>query len=167
MLVASKYEEIYAPEVRDFVYITDKAYTKEEILKMESSILTALDFNISTPSAYRFIERFTRIAQADSPLFNLTRYLIELPLIEYRMLKYSPSNQASSALYLANKIMQKEHSWSEELKARTGYSESDLRPCAKDLCILLQGIEKCQLQAVRKKFSLPKFNEVAKIRIEH
>jgi cyclin B len=35
MLIASKYEEIYAPEVRDFVYITDKAYTKEEILKKE------------------------------------------------------------------------------------------------------------------------------------
>ena len=32
MLIASKYEEIYAPEVRDFVYITDKAYLKEEIL---------------------------------------------------------------------------------------------------------------------------------------
>lgn len=29
MLIASKYEEIYAPEIRDFVYITDKAYTKE------------------------------------------------------------------------------------------------------------------------------------------
>ena len=29
MLIASKYEEIYAPEVRDFVYITDNAYTKE------------------------------------------------------------------------------------------------------------------------------------------
>jgi len=26
MLIASKYEEIYAPEVRDFEYITDKAY---------------------------------------------------------------------------------------------------------------------------------------------
>ena len=28
MLIASKYEEIYAPEIRDFVYITDNAYTK-------------------------------------------------------------------------------------------------------------------------------------------
>ena len=36
MLIAAKYEEIYAPEVKDFVYITDKAYNKEEILKMES-----------------------------------------------------------------------------------------------------------------------------------
>lgn len=35
MLIASKYEEIYAPEVKDFVYITDNAYTKDEILQME------------------------------------------------------------------------------------------------------------------------------------
>lgn len=42
MLIASKYEEIYAPEVRDFVYITDKAYTKEEILNMETEILCKL-----------------------------------------------------------------------------------------------------------------------------
>lgn len=29
MLIASKYEDIYAPEISDFVYITDKAYTRE------------------------------------------------------------------------------------------------------------------------------------------
>jgi cyclin B len=101
MLIASKYEEIYAPEVRDFVYITDKAYTKEEILKMEFSILTTLDFNVTSPSSYRFLERFSKIIYADTPLFNLARYLIELPLIEYRMLKYNPSNLAASALFLA------------------------------------------------------------------
>lgn len=32
MLIASKYEEIYAPEVRDFVFITDNAYSRSEIL---------------------------------------------------------------------------------------------------------------------------------------
>jgi len=107
MLISSKYEEIYAPEVRDFVYITDKAYSKEEILTMEQSILATLDFNVTTPSPYRFLERFSKIANADVPLFNLARYLIELPLIEYRMLKYCPSNLAASALFLATKIMQR------------------------------------------------------------
>jgi hypothetical protein len=28
MLIASKYEEIWAPEVNDFVFISDKAYTR-------------------------------------------------------------------------------------------------------------------------------------------
>jgi hypothetical protein len=105
MLIASKYEEIYAPEVKDFVYITDKAYNKEEILKMESMILTTLDFNITTPSAYRFLERFHKFGPLDLKQINLSRYLIELPLIEYRMLKYSPAMVAASALYLTNKIL--------------------------------------------------------------
>lgn len=105
MLIASKYEEIYAPEVRDFVYITDKAYQKDEILKMEYSMLTELDFNVCTPSAYRFLERFSKISNQNSKQFNMARYLIELPLIEYRMLKYNPSLLAASAVFLAHKII--------------------------------------------------------------
>lgn len=65
MLIASKYEEIYAPEVRDFVFITDNAYTREEILTMEMSILTTLQFNITSPSAFRFLERFRQVAKLD------------------------------------------------------------------------------------------------------
>ena len=101
MLIASKYEEIYAPEVRDFVYITDKAYTKEEILKMEFAMLTSLEFNITAPSSYRFLERYAKMANADAALFNFARYLIELTLIEYGMLRYLPSNLACSAIFLA------------------------------------------------------------------
>jgi len=39
MLIASKYEEIWAPEVRDFVYISDKAYSREDILGCEKTML--------------------------------------------------------------------------------------------------------------------------------
>lgn len=42
MLIASKYEEIYPPEVKDFVYVTDKAYSKADILEMEGKILGQL-----------------------------------------------------------------------------------------------------------------------------
>eukprot|EP00349_Pseudokeronopsis_sp_Brazil_P011844 CAMPEP_0202979110 /NCGR_PEP_ID=MMETSP1396-20130829/85350_1 /ASSEMBLY_ACC=CAM_ASM_000872 /TAXON_ID= /ORGANISM="Pseudokeronopsis sp., Strain Brazil" /LENGTH=163 /DNA_ID=CAMNT_0049718387 /DNA_START=789 /DNA_END=1280 /DNA_ORIENTATION=- len=105
MLIASKYEEIYAPEVKDFVYITDKAYSAGEILQMEQSILQALDFDLTAPSAYRFLERLIKVVSGDELLFNQARYLIELPLIEYRMLKYTPSNVAASALFLAQKIL--------------------------------------------------------------
>lgn len=31
MMLASKYEEIYPPEVRDFVYICDNAYTRDQV----------------------------------------------------------------------------------------------------------------------------------------
>lgn len=46
MLISCKYEEIYPPIVKDFVYITDNAYTKDEILAMERKMLSTLDFDI-------------------------------------------------------------------------------------------------------------------------
>ena len=35
ILIAAKYEEIYPPYIKDFIYITDAAYTKEQIIEME------------------------------------------------------------------------------------------------------------------------------------
>ena len=35
MLIAAKYEEIYAPQVEDFVYISDNTYKRQEVLAME------------------------------------------------------------------------------------------------------------------------------------
>lgn len=167
MLIASKYEEIYAPGITDFVYITDNAYSKEDIFLMEHSILCTLEFNILIPSSFRFLERFAKVAEATPKLLNLCRYLIELPLIEQRMLKYSPSTMAASAVYLSQKIiLGLDACWTPALKHHTGYSEIDLRSCAKDMCILLGGIEKCTLQSVRKKFSLQRFMEVALIKLE-
>ena len=55
LLIASKYEEIYVPELSDFAYISDNAYTTKEILKMERDILITLEFGITTPSSYRFL----------------------------------------------------------------------------------------------------------------
>ena len=71
---------------------------------MEERMLKSLSFNISVPTPYRFLERFAKIAKCTSQQFNLARYLIELPLIEQRMLKYCPSQLAASALLLSRNI---------------------------------------------------------------
>lgn len=81
---------------------------------MEGKIISCLNFNLTTPSAYRFLERYSRLAGFDDKLFNLSRYLIELALTEYKMIKYVPSNLASSAIYLVNKIHKRE-GWPETL----------------------------------------------------
>lgn len=46
MLVAAKYEEIYAPTVQDFVYITDHSYTAEQLLAMEHKVLETLQYEV-------------------------------------------------------------------------------------------------------------------------
>lgn len=60
LFIASKYEEIYPPELKDFVYITDRAYTKQDLIQMEYHILSILSFNITFPTAIKFLERFNQ-----------------------------------------------------------------------------------------------------------
>ncbi len=57
MLVA-KYEEIYPPNIKEYVTVCDNAYTKEQILEQESLILLALEFNLVRPTSLEFLELF-------------------------------------------------------------------------------------------------------------
>lgn len=59
--IAAKYEEIYPPELKDFVVITDRAYTKEDLLDMEFRILSTLEFELTFATSWRFLERFSKI----------------------------------------------------------------------------------------------------------
>ena len=162
MLIACKYEEIYSPEVRDFVYITDQAYTKEDVLAMESEMLKTFEFNVTSPSTFRFLEVYNCFIKLDDRSFMFCRYLLELFLIDYRMLKYNPSLTAASTIYIALKITKKIDC--DQIPSLTSYSEDKLRDCAKDICIILDGVDSSNLKAVRKKFQSPKFLEVSTIK---
>ncbi len=95
MLVAAKYEEIYAPTVQDFIYITDHSYTAEQLLAMEQTVLETLEYEVAGPTPYTFLRRFLRAAVAecvpDRRLDTLAHYLLELSLEEYSMLHFLPS----------------------------------------------------------------------------
>lgn len=60
----AQYEEIWAPEVKDFVYISDRAYTKEQILQMEKLMLNELAFHLTVPTIYPFLHRFIKVTAA-------------------------------------------------------------------------------------------------------
>jgi len=72
LLIITKYEEIYPPLLKDFVYISDNQYSAEEILDMEKKILFALDFDISLGTPYRFLERFSKLGKIDNVTFFLS-----------------------------------------------------------------------------------------------
>ena len=68
MLLASKYEEMYAPEVGDFEYITDKAYSKEKIRAMEQKMMNVLEYDFSNPLCLQFLRRNSKAGDvSDEP----------------------------------------------------------------------------------------------------
>jgi len=66
---------------------------------------------------------------------------------------------------ILNKIHKKE-GWTNVMVTHAKYTETQLRPCAKDLCILLQNVGKSSLQAVKRKFSTAKYTYAAKIQLD-
>ena len=57
-----KYEEIYPPEVTEFVYITDDTYTKKQVLRMEQLVLGVLEFNVTVPTSFFFANHFSKVS---------------------------------------------------------------------------------------------------------
>ncbi|CAG9336289.1 unnamed protein product [Blepharisma stoltei] len=162
LYLSSKYEEIYPPELKDFVQITDRAYTREQVVKMEKEILNTLNFNITLPTSWRFFERYGGISDLNSQGKSVGQYLLELALVEYHMLKYKPSLKAVAATYMGHKILNRDYSWRIE---DTGYSDEEIKCCAKDMLILFQAAPRHPLTAVKEKFSRPQFHEVSSLRI--
>ncbi|KFP25577.1 G2/mitotic-specific cyclin-B2, partial [Colius striatus] len=105
MLLASKYEEMYSPDVADFVYITDNAYTSREVREMEMIILKELNFNLGRPLPIHFLRRASKAGEADAKQHTLAKYLMELTLIDYDMVHHRPSEIAAAALCLSQKIL--------------------------------------------------------------
>jgi len=163
MLIASKYEEIYAPECNDFVYISDGAYTKPQILHMEQNILNTLNFNITHPSALHFLRRYSKAGGSDYTLHTLCKYLIEVILIDVKFLIYPPSQQAAASVYLGRAMTGKSPLWTPTLQHYSTYAESTVRECALDMNELLKKSTNSSLKAIRKKYSLPKFGQVTEL----
>jgi cyclin B len=42
LLISTKYEEIYPPELKDLLSVSENKFLKEEVLKMENQILSTL-----------------------------------------------------------------------------------------------------------------------------
>ena len=101
LFLACKYEEIYPPKVRKFVYITDNAYDPKEVLDMEQTILRVLNWKISLPTAYPFLDRFLGITNASEMTRHAATYYLECTLHEHELLQYRPSMVCASAVVLA------------------------------------------------------------------
>ncbi|XP_062357179.1 G2/mitotic-specific cyclin-B2 [Cinclus cinclus] len=125
LLVASKYEEILSPDVADFVYITDNAYTSNEIREMEIIILRELNFDLGRPLPIHFLRRASKAGEADAKQHTLAKYLMELTLIDYDMVHHRPSEIAAAALCLSQKVLG-HNKWGTKQQYYTGYAEDSL-----------------------------------------
>jgi hypothetical protein len=83
------------------VYITDGAYDRDQILDMEEEILATLQFSLQFISPLHFLRRFSKAAQSDYQIHTLCKYIIEVSMIDIRLLKYLPSGMEIIFVFLS------------------------------------------------------------------
>jgi cyclin B len=71
LFIASKYEEIYPPLLKDFVKITDNAYTREELLSMEAAIMCHFSFDLFFTCPLQYLHHYCKKIGMDAKNFHL------------------------------------------------------------------------------------------------
>jgi len=162
MFIACKYEEIYPPDLKDFVYITDGAYVKQDVLDMEYKMLKSLEFNITFPTQWSIFEIYKKKLDLDDKTFKLAWFLMELCLIDYKILKFKMSYIAASAILIAIKTL---GIYRNDFCSVIGIEENQLEECCKEIYNYYVYNSTHNLQAIRKKFAMTRYNEVSKIKL--
>ncbi|KAK4751492.1 hypothetical protein SAY87_004974 [Trapa incisa] len=162
MLLACKYEEVSVPVVEDLILISDKAYTRKEVLDMERLVVNTLQFNMSVPTPYVFMRRFLKAAYSDKKLELLSFFLIELCLVEYATLRFPPSLLAAAAVYTAQCTISKIRGWSRTCEFHSTYAEEQLLECSRMMVTLHQKAGTGKLTGVHRKYSTSKYGYAAK-----
>jgi len=170
MFIAAKYEEMYAPEIGDFVYITDRAYTESQIREMEMKILSSLSFELGRPLPLNFLRRNSKAGNVDALVHTLAKYVMELTLVNYEFAHWEPSKLSAAALALSLKVLDRDEKsiqelWTPTLVHYTAYPFEKLRKMITELASWVWDTTKqpadAKLMAVRKKYEDKKLSKIA------
>lgn len=165
ILIASKIEEIYFPEIWDLVAMTDGAYSCKDIVEMEANIASALEFEFGFVCPIFFFDYYARKVQFDEKKRFFGHFVMELCMLEYSMLKYTKVVIAAGAFYLCNCVFGGEKKGN--LWFQLPFEEIEIKDVAKEMLAIHLYQEKTKLKEIRVKYENEKFLKVANVKLEH
>lgn len=173
MFIAAKYEEMYAPEIGDFVYITDSAYTESQIREMEIDMISVLKFNLGRPLPLHFLRRNSKAGQVDATIHTLAKYAMELTLVEYNFAHVPPSKIAASALAVSLVLLERDETktiqdlWTPTIAFYADYTLDTIKDTVVELASLIlktsRANESAKQTAIRRKYANKKFAKISQL----
>jgi cyclin B len=163
LLISCKSQEIYYPQLNELIDITDGAYIKDELIEMETHVLKVLNFNIVSPTSNDFYNIIAKAFNFDNRQYFLGKYFLESSLIDYQMIKYSSSVIAVSCAYIVMKffgINNYKCLYSNDV-IKENCPQKVIKDAAREICFLVKNLSQSTLKAVKDKYSLPQFLNVA------
>ena len=167
LLITCKYEEMTIPGMNDFVYVSDNAYSKEDMKEMERRIFSTLSYDLGRPLSINFLRRYSKIVQATDIEHTLGKYLLDLTFTDHSSSHFNPSYTAACASFLSRYLFAYkrvtsstsialliETLWPNQfMNYHTGYTYEQIRSGIEQLAQLLVAQDTSKLRSVQKKFS--------------
>ncbi len=178
MLIACKYEEMYIPEINDFVYLTNNQCSAAAIRAMEIKILSALDYVLGRPLPIHFLRRFSKAANVCANTHNLAKYILEVGMLQEKFSSVAPSLQAAAASLVAVWLMKLsdnetdsdvnvENLWTSNLAYYSGYTLEEVTPIAEKYAIILKTVHTSKHAHPFAKYSKASKFKVADLVVQH
>ncbi|KAI9987131.1 hypothetical protein PInf_023006 [Phytophthora infestans] len=169
MMIAAKFEEVFGPNVEEFVYISDQTYTADEMMNMEVQVLTALQYRVASTTCYGFMHRFMNAGCTTDMQRSLVLYLSDFALLFYHMVRFKPSVLVASAVYLARLTTGEAEPWTPTLHHVTKYNPLEFQDCVEELHRLhtiesqVVNTQRDKAKAVSEKYLADKFHQASTV----
>ena len=136
---------------------------------MENDILKYLKFNLLYPSPIKFFEYLSLNFNFNKKMHMMGKYLMESFLLDIKNIKYKSSIIACATCYIVMKFFKVSNYkdtydkkfYSLIIDDKSKFNENDIKICAKDMCLLIDSIQKNKFFGCQKKFSDDKHEKVS------
>ena len=100
LFISFKCEELLFRNINEFLTLTNNAFSKKELLKMENEILNILKFEIALPLSYDFFQILSVKYEFSNIENEFGYFLLEIFLLDININKYYQSEIALSVCYI-------------------------------------------------------------------
>ncbi|SMR47666.1 unnamed protein product [Zymoseptoria tritici ST99CH_3D1] len=121
IFLAAKYEEVNCPTIQEIIYMVDNGYSAEELIKAERFMLSMLQFELGWPGPMSFLRRISKADDYDLETRTLSKYFLEVTIMDERFVGVKPSFLAAGAHCMA-RIMLRKGPWTQAHVYYSGYT---------------------------------------------
>jgi len=171
--IASKYHEIYAPEMDDFVYISDSAFSTAALTEMEVEVLKTLQFELTVPTALNYAERYSKISayylkkkRERKIIADLIMYCSEHCVVDYGLCQQTPSLLGAACFVyscLSTKVFSRKQFDEDGLEQVIGYTMQQMVPTMKALDAVVKNAKRSKHKALFKKYCSTDHSNIGKL----
>jgi hypothetical protein len=159
-IIACKYEEIFCPEIKDFVFLMDYKYEIRDVTRMETDILKVLKFNVTQPTTLHFFQILVVRFNFNDFETKFGYFLLEMFCLDSKCREYMLSDISMSIAYIITRIYYPDKANGVK---KMMPDDAVLINCVLDICFLFDNIVESEYRALLKKYPIDKYAEIANV----